>query len=245
MNRLMYTILGLCCTGPGVWAQDAAKPAGPNEALEILKKVDDAAKKAGGAQYDVVFKGVGDAESKVPTIEGKAVLSGWENDAVKKFRFDVKVKRPGSSEVTELSAGGDGKEYWLLDHTKKIAYQDVDPAVLGRMGSTAQNAALVAEFTHPTPFSDEINGKKQELLGSEKVGEEDCYKIRVEYAREGLEATWCFSKKDFLPRSRQDKQGTRETVRQITNLVIGPKLDEETFKFKLPEGYTQSDDFAP
>ena len=40
-----------------------------------------------------------------------------------------------------------------------------------------------------------------ELKGSKKISGEDCYEIHVVYASENApEATWYFSKKDFLPR---------------------------------------------
>jgi outer membrane lipoprotein-sorting protein len=107
------------------------------------------------------------------------------------------------------------------------------------------------EFIHPTPFNDEINGRSRELKGSEKVDGEDCYIIHVVYAAEQApQAIWSFSKKDFLPRRRidiyalpdgQEGRGTKT----ITNLVVDPKVDEEVFKLKLPEGYTKTDDFAP
>jgi len=247
MKRLMYVILGLCCVSPVAWAQEAEKTAESSEAVEILKKVDAAAKKVNAAKYDVTYKGTGEADSKTPAVEGKAVLAGWSKNTVEKFRIDVTMKRPGSSEATELSAGSDGEDYWLIDHTAKTAYEDIDPAVLGRVGGTAMRAALVAEFVHSEPFSDEINGKKQELLGSEKIGDEDCYKIKVVYASGAQEAIWHFAKKDFLPRARLDSRQGQEggSQRTITNLVVDPKLDEELFKFKLPEGYKKSDDFAP
>ena len=112
---------------------------------------------------------------------------------------------------------------------------------------------MMIEFVHATPFNDEINGRSQELKGSVKIGDEDCYEIHVVYAADRApQATWAFSKKDFLPRRRIDafpaalaggQAGT--TIKTITNLVVEPKLDEDAFKLKLPEGYTKTDDFAP
>jgi hypothetical protein len=138
----------------------------------------------------------------------------------------------------------------LIDHAKKTAYVDIDPAVLGSAGRLLGTFTTV-EFVHPSPFSDEINGKKAELKGSRTVGGEDCYEIHVVYANEAQQATWCFSKKDFLPRCRIDRfdrgEGQEPTVREksITQLVVDPKFDKDPFKFELPEGYTQVDDFAP
>ena len=44
-----------------------------------------------------------------------------------------------------------------------------------------------------------------------------------------------FRDTDLLGRLRADT---------ITNLVIDPKIDENTFKLKVPEGYEKTDDFA-
>lgn len=246
MQRVIGLFVGACLAASVVLAQDA-KPTESNEAVEILKKVDAAAKKVKSAAYKIVYKGVGDAAAQMASTEGTAVISGWANGAPKKFRVDVKIKRSGSSEETRVVAGGDGDNYWVIDYANKIAYEDIDPAVLGRLGGSARNAALVQEFVHGSPFSDEINGDKQELLGSAVIGGEDCYKIRVVYASGTQQAIWHFSKKDFLPRQRLDGRVGTEGGRQrtITNLVIDSKLDDEMFRLKLPEGFTKSDDFAP
>jgi outer membrane lipoprotein-sorting protein len=110
---------------------------------------------------------------------------------------------------------------------------------------------MMIEFLHETPFSDEINGKKQELKGSKKINGEDCYEVHVVYAAEQApEAIWFFSKKDFLPRCRMDVGKTPDgrkyvQTKTLSNVVVDPKLDDKTFKLKLPDGYTKTDDFAP
>ena len=136
--------------------------------------------------------------------------------------------------------------FYVVDHAAKKAYEDIDPQVIGSFGRTIQGAYMI-EFVHATPFEHEIQGAKKELRGSEVVGGEDCYKLYVEYAQQNAPAAlWSFSKKDFLPRRRIDTYPNGVSVQKtITNLKADPKLPDEAFTLKLPEGYTKTDDFAP
>lgn len=247
-RRVMMTLAASAMMVAGVWAQD--KPAGDmTDPVEILKKVDAAAKAVKAAKYKATYKGTGAAASQRPEVEGTVLMTGWANNFTQKFYIEAKVKRPESSDVKNVAVGCDGDEYYVIDHQSKKVYADIDRMVIGRTGQPAIGL-LTAEFLHPTPFSDEINAKKQELKGSEKVGDEDCYVVYVDYGNNVLESVWHFSKKDFLPRGRKNtfklpdgSEGGDERV--ITDLVVDPKLDDEAFKLKVPEGYTKIDDFAP
>jgi hypothetical protein len=248
MKRGIGILLGVCLASMGVYAQE--KPTTElTDPVEILKKVDAAAKAVKAVKYKATFKGLEESAAQLPEVEGTVVISGWTGGGPEKFLYDAKVKRPGSSEVRQITAGGDGEEFFVIDHANKTAYVDIDPAVLGRTGRTAA-ALLTAEFVHPTPFSDELNGQKQELKGSKTIGGEDCYEIHVVYAGAGGEALWHFSKKDFLPRARRDLLAApggqrRSQQRILMDVVVDPKFEKDPFKFKLPEGYTKTDDFAP
>lgn len=250
MKRAVSTLLALCLVPLAAYSQDKGKPTGElTDPLEILKKVDAAAKAVKAVKYKATFKGTGNTASRAPEVEGTVTFVGWAGGRPEKYRIDAKVKRPGSSDVTELTVGGDGDEFYVIDHKNKKAYVDIDPAVIGTMGRPAF-ALLTTEYVHPTPFTDEINGDKQELKGSKKIGGEDCYEVHVIYAGGRGKAVWHFSKKDFLPRARLDlfttpggEKGGRQRI--LTDVVVDPKLDKDVFKFKLPEGYTKTDDFAP
>ncbi len=248
MKRGIGILLGVCLASTGIYAQE--KPATDlTDPLEILKKVDAAAKAVKVVKYKATYKGLEAAAARSPEVEGTVVISGWTGGGPEKFLYEVKVKAPGSSEVRQITAGGDGEEFYVIDHANKTAYVDIDPAVLGRTGRPAATL-LTGEFLHPTPFTDEINGQKQELKGSKTIGGEDCYEVHVVYATGGAEALWHFSKKDFLPRARRDfftrPDGQRgSTQRILTDVVVDPKFEKDPFKFQLPEGYTKTDDFAP
>lgn len=228
------------------------EPAVPEltDALEILKRVDAATRAVHGVRYDATLFGTGALADRVPSMTGQVAFAGWDGSAPDKFYCHARGKRAGSDEPIEVTAGGNGDLFFVVDHPNRTAYEDIDPAVLGRTGGTAR-ALMMIEFVHDTPFSDEINGDTQELRGSKMIGDEDCYEVRVVYAGGRGEAIWHFSKRDFLPRGRldivRDPSGEQVGAQQrfVTSLVVDPDLEESLFKLQLPEGFARSDDFAP
>jgi outer membrane lipoprotein-sorting protein len=227
----------------------AKKSADLTDPIEILKKADAACKAVDFIQYTASVSGEGAAKSLVPNASGTVVLKDWGKSGPAQYRFEAKIERPGSSDVTEITVGSDGKSYFLINTKEKKVYEDIDQAVVGTAGRSV-GLLTMAEYVHPEPFSDEIKGTRQELKGSTKVGDEDCYEIHVTYAEAGQEATWFFSKKDFLPR-RVDRfrkmptgeKGSSQLI--VTKLTVDPKIDKDPFKLIVPEGFTKIDDFAP
>ena len=224
------------------WAQD--KKIATDETTKILVKVDAAAKAVKGVKYDVVAKAAGGGQAI--DLKGTYIIVGADGTMPKKFLADLEVTAPGSAGSRKYTGGSDGDTYYVIDHAEKKAYVDIDPAVLGTQFRGAYRQGLMIEFVYATPFTDEINAESKTMKGTKTVGGVECYEIAISYAAAGApKATWCFSKKDFLPRKRVDTSARGVTEKTITNLVVDPKIDDATFKLKLPEGYTQVDDFAP
>jgi len=241
-------MLGLC--GTAAAAQDTAKKSADlTDPVEILKKADAACKAVNFVQYTASVEGSGVMESRVGKSSGTVTLKGRGAGGAAQYRYEVKLEKPGSNDVNDVTVGSDGKTYFLIDAKAKKVYEGIDPAVVGTAGRAVQGLNM-GEYLHPEPFSDEINGKKQELKGTTKVGDEDCYEVNVEYGQAGMEATWFFSKKDFLPR-RVDRRVQAPTGVKggtqliVTKLTVDPKLDKDPFKLVVPEGFTKTDGFAP
>ena len=237
-------------TEPKAEQTDTAKSADTEKAVEILRKVDAACKAIHSVKYDTEFKLTGADAAQLGMFKASVIASGWAHGEPEKYYIDAEFQEPGSTETRKVTLGTDGDMYFAIDHQTKTAHEDIDPAVMGRMRQVF-GLAMVIEYLHDTPFNDEINARSQELVDDKDIGGEDCYGVRVVYQREGsFNTTWYVSKKDFLPRSRVDS-ATRPDgaqvgrVRTMTNVVADPKLDEDTFKLKLPEGYTKTDEFAP
>jgi hypothetical protein len=233
-----------------VLVEAGEEKSGPlTDPIEILKKADAACKSIGSVQYDFVFEGLGDARAKLGKIEGSMTLSGYMYGGPEKSLIDVTATKPDSSESCHITGGSDGEVHYLINHKAKKAHTDIDSKVVGKYKHTL-HAGVMIEFLVDEPYRDEIKGKAQKLTGSKVINGEDCYEVFVVYATKKKQvATWYFSKKDFLPRGRVDEWDVGEgrtfsQQKMIANLVVEPKLDEDAFKPKLPEGYTTTDEFA-
>lgn len=249
LKAAIYAWLALALVGSVAAEQSPAESSRSDEALEIVKKVDAAIKKIDSVRLEARATPTGSVEAFLPASEGTAVLIGWNGSTAEKFYSHVTTKRQGTGETLELTGGGDGETYFIIDHGAKQAYEDMDPLVLGS-GRNPLAAVGMIEFVHDRPFDDEINADKLELLGEEKVGQEDCYKVHVVYSGGQGESLWFFSKSDYLPRRRVRKfdipqQGEGALEITITKLELDPQVEPEMFKLQLPEGYEQIDDFYP
>lgn len=250
MKRVFALVLGIPLVSATVYAADEKKPGELTDPLEIVKKVDAATKAVMSVKYDVVWEGLEGAAATTQRVEASVIASGLVGASPEKYFIDAKITYPGAQEPLRVTCGTDNDMFFMVHHHTKTAYEDIDPAVMGPAARIFQKALMI-EYIHPTPFSDEINGRSRDLRGSKTIDGEECYEIHVVYAVERApQATWYFSKKDFLPRGRIDIVARPSTPRQvwqkmISNLVVNPKLDENIFKLKLPEGYKKTDDFAP
>ncbi len=249
MKRIIiFPICVLALALPAL-AETGTETATNPDPIEILKKVDAAAKAVNGVWFKAAVKVSGIATSRMSDAEGEVVMIGWNGNIPEKFYSRVKTTQPGSEEPMELEGGGDGDSFFLVDHAAKKGYEDMDPGVMGSSGNALRALSMI-EFVHATPFSDEINADKAEIVGSETVGGVECYQIHVVYAGGQGESTWSFSKEDYLPRRRvrhftipDQGEGTIEIT--VTDLQVDPKVEPARFKMKLPAGYEKIDDFAP
>lgn len=248
MKRAIGWMLGLTIAastalGQGAVSGDLTDP------VEILKKVDAAAKALKGVKYEVSSEGTGALKERAGSVKATFIGVGRGEGGTDKYVCKAEIKKSGSEEITKIEAGSDGKTFYLIDHKNKKVHQDIDPSVIGMFGQQ-MIGFLMAEYLHPTPFTDEINGERHELKAETKIEGEDCYQVHVKYKGMDREATWFFSKKDFLPRARRDffKSRTGEEAGQIktvAKLVADPKVTDDDFKVTVPEGYTKTDEFAP
>jgi outer membrane lipoprotein-sorting protein len=229
-------------------AQKEDIPKRDPKAVEILKQVDETTKKVKAVRYFGEISVTGTATRRGANMEGTVIFSGIDDRTPEKFL--IKAKMTGSAGAKDFIIGGNGDSFFFVDPERKTVYEDLDLGVIGPRGNRAMGLAMI-EFTYPTPFSDEINGKSVELKGEEKIGDEDCHRIHIVYNQAGQAATWWFSKKDHLPRAVERVFATPDAVQgttllKISKLETDPKIDDSIFETILPEGYTKNtDDFAP
>lgn len=245
MNKALVGLLIVLFVAVCMAADEPAPTRSP-QALEILQKVDQTIKAVSAVRYKVKSTPTGVATNFVAPGEGSVVLVGWNGQMPEKFLIQAKGQREGKP--VDVTGGGDGEGFYLIDHAGKKAYQDIDPAVMGSSRSTLFVLAMF-EFVHDAPFDDELKADTVELVGTADVAGVECNEIRVVYAGGQGETHWFFAKSDSLPRRRVQKftspQGEGAIERTIVDLEVDPQLPEGLFAFKLPEGYQKIDDFAP
>jgi outer membrane lipoprotein-sorting protein len=256
MKRMIGLWLTLALLVPFAYAQQAEEKttSQPADPVEILKKTDAACKALKTVTYEVSLEGTGEFKARAGRVQAKVIAArlNAKADALglgQKFVVDARLTLPGASEPQHLTIGSDGEKFYVVRHDAKKVHEDVDPAVLGQSGRGVLGA-MMFEYLHPAPYDDELKGKKRELLGSKVIEGVDCYEIHVVYASEAQAATWYVSKKDYVPMRRIDEialpDGKKGTVEKtVSKLEIDPKLDENAFKLKVPEGYTKTDEPAP
>ena len=228
------------------------KPIGKmTDPLEILKIVDAESKAVNAVKYDVDLKGDGALESQVGTLKATVISDGFMDGFPERLIVNGEVQLPDSDKVQKFTGGSDGNEYFIIDHNNRSAKVDLE--VRGISGPLARYVlgGVIREYHHDEPFKEEIECEKKTLKGIKKINGEDCYEVHLTFPSErSYEVTWFFSVKDFLPRGRFDyyvlqngKKGG--VIKLVSNLVVEPKLAPDTFKFKLPKGYTKKDDSTP
>jgi hypothetical protein len=246
------TILPLCvlCLALPASADTEADEAPANEAIEILRQADAAIKAVHSVRYKASIEATGVAANFAPSGRGEGFMAGWNGAGPEKFYARIETMPAGDDEAPAVfEGGGDGESYYYIDHGTKKAYEDMDPMVMGTNGQVLQGLGM-AEYVRPAPFDDELGAEVVELQGTEKVGDEECYKIHVVYGRGRGESTWFFSKQDHLPRGRIQhftipNQGEGSIAVKLSMVEVGAEADAGMFRLQLPEGYEQIDDFAP
>lgn len=231
-----------------VLAEDPPKKDGPTaEAMEFAKKTADALVAAKTVTYKATYTPAGWIAKEVPSVEGTATVGDQSKQKVDVFVVNVKIRKDGSEEVTELSAGSDGNEYFMIDPKSKTCYKDMDPAVLGANTRNVQRIVL-RDFGLPEPLSGVMKGGEIELRGEVKVGNEDCRELYMK-SRDTGTAIWAVSKKDYLPRKVtriiKNDQGEATIELLISDLVVNPQFIRNPFEMICPEGFKKTDEFAP
>lgn len=208
---------------------------------KILQSADKACKKVKTVQFEAAAWWV-DPKSGMPKPigEGTAVLSGWRKGSPHKYRVRGTFRLPGSKDEHEISAGTDGKVYYLLDWKTKKAYTGKSPAIFGNQ--PLHYSMFMNAFVENRPFKNDLRGVDHRFVRRTNVGDEECYEISVTYRDLKQGSRWFFSTEDHLPR-RVDIQmlnGGRvgsSAGMEVTSVVIDPTLEKDVFAFKLPDGF--------
>lgn len=225
-------------------AQENRPTARDPRAVEIIKKADTAAKKCTLVTYEARTTGEGWVTSLYGSVSGNAVIEGWQDDAIERFRFNIDVLPAGETKTIKLSVGRDGRQYYLINHDAKTVETGPDVSVFGNYVRSSRLIAM-REFVHPTPFADELKAVALTLKDeTTDIDGQPCHIVVVQYSESSSQATWYFSTKDSLPR-RVDRRipnpsgGKPATVSlRIERLIVNPSFVADPFALRIPSGYT-------
>lgn len=250
MNKTTLTMISTACLALAMPATVIAGESAALDAAGVMRNTEAAIKQLKAVEYRFEQRNHGETLETLPRMEGRVVLAGaTKNMFVEKFHLDTKIRKPGESEPTRLRAGADGNIVYLFDDKQKKVYADIDPAVLGSQSFTIMET-VIGNFLAADPFEYEKKAEKIELKEVTKVGDEECYPIRFKFGGGKYEFAWFVSKRDWLPRRidwlfQGPDGGTVGASTILTELRTNPKFETDPFQLKVPEGYTQTDDFAP
>lgn len=228
------------------------------DARRILRRADAATRAVKAFSYTAECHGEGDLADRLPRVKGSLIgqhrpkspldkLFGGGNRIEDRhgyfkhyLRFRGKIFLPDSAAGKPFDIAIDSKRVVSIDRDRRLMTHSPFPAgeELIRPGSQL----FMLEYLHPTPFSDEIHGRKATHLGVQTIGGVECDVIHVIYQNDS-EARWYFGREDALPR-RLDRIDTRPnvngmTVLTITDLDIDPAFRVDTFHPSLPKGYEE------
>lgn len=218
---------------------------------EILLHADQATKALRAVSYKSEFYGAGDLADQLSRVTGtvkterrkSSLLGRITGDSPKLMLFiDAVERKPGADKTSSIKVATDGARVYRIDAERQCFTVGNVPGAEGLLGPV--NRLLMLEYLHPTPFSDELNGKSAKYEGRKKIGGVDCYVVYVIYAN-GYESRWYFGTEDFLPR-RVDRIGLKDrpdgklkgdTVLVVTDLDTSPTLSRDDFKLECPKGF--------
>ena len=226
-----------------------------SEGHKLLKKSKSALAKVKVVSYRGAFKGTGWVETLVPQVNGSVLMghpSKWDEP---RYRAQVTFTTSGSTDPIEMTAGCNGDEYFLVDTKTKKVHVDMDSAVLGSGARNVQRVLFDA-LVSDEPFGDDLDAKTIEMRGTEDVGGVECHRVFVE--GKGVPGDpmieWLIGTKDSIPRGlrriynhRKDPENGEKGITEllIANLKVNPRTGKNPFDPTIPEGFTQTDEFAP
>ncbi len=252
----MRSAIGLCCFATltaGVCAQqDAPESQTTGEqnrsprAIEILRRVDEACRNVKAISYRGKYTATGAPANQSPAGSYRTVQRGeWDSPSFQHWT-EFTYSLPNSEESRHVTIGSDGHIFYMIDPATKTVYEDIVPHVLGQPYQLLRRMWM-REFVFPRPFGDELNATVIRFDGTTVVGDEECYRIYVDYSGNPERSTWFFSTSDYLPR-RVDRDlphmgGASQVV--VYDVVVDPGIDETLFKSQAPDGFSRTDEFAP
>lgn len=224
----------------------AEEPAKPNP-REILAKADEAASKLKSVSYEGSLIGEGAAAERVPKVEGKIIAQRGATVNRPRVRIDGTFAPSASAKGDPVHFATDGLTASRIeDATKKFTTGKASDAV-----SPELNSLLPPKYIVDSPYRQDLTITNIAYVGSDTVDGVECDVVNVTYnPAAGMGITYWFGKQDHLMRKLEnaisvrqpgDPAATKGKIIFIArNLDAQPKIDDNTFKLKAPDGYASA-----
>lgn len=230
--QMVRALLALGVTVGGALATRAEEP----DALAILKAVNQQTRAVTSVRYDFRYWGEGTEKLRVVPVAGTVVthVEGRGRPPL----FLIEVQSTSEQSPLHQTIAYDGDTSVRIDWTRQSVDQSSVRYRSQRTQPDRQRGWTMDEFTHPTPFDDEINAQHTQYEGRAVVGGVDCHVITVTYSVETARpARWYFGVEDNLPH-RVDRltneQGLSAMVTELSNIVTTPITDRRVFTVEIP-----------
>lgn len=206
------------------------------DVMKILKDVDATTKNVKAVSYKAEAWVQDPAGKRMRPIKAAVKLQARERSEEPPM-FAVEGEANDGDEAMKFQAVYNGKDLMIVDsEIKKVKIMKMDEA---EQETGPFQMVWMREFTHPTPFTDEINADKQTYEGKKSINGVECHVILVKYKGMPQEARWFFGVEDKLPhrveRMMEGRPGAQ--VMELADVKTVDSFDEKTFAVKAPEGY--------
>lgn len=248
--RALVCIVVVIATSLAVLAQQTQ----PSESKEtaLLSQVDAVTKAVKVVRYHAVAEQAGPFQPLWRDLEGDVILCTPKNPPVPgKMRIDCTYRELGYEKPRRLSAGYDGKKFYVVNYAEKKVYLGDTPRVFGPQAGSIAGSLMMREFVVPEPFADEINAEESSLKAETRVGHEMCVQVHVRYSAEPRqESTWYFSRSDHLPRRVDRLTPTLEGDTSVRTLILtkveaDPEIDDADLMPGAAESFEKIEGTSP
>lgn len=227
-----------------MWLVAAAAARADEPAIDVialLHEVDAATRAVQCVSYTAESFGIGAMRNRLTPLRADMIVQQLPEEVYPQIRAAIvgPVDRRSGADDRSLLVS-DGRKVTHVFETEQLYVTGVLPEA-GQLLDALRERLLMAEFLHPSPFSDELEGDHLVYEGVRDVGGVDCHVVLVTYARSRARARWYFGVEDRLPH-RVDRifnrgGGFAGRALQLTDLRVLPLAPPETFAIEPPAGY--------
>ena len=229
------------------WSASSAMGQEP-DLKEIIRKVDQTTKAVKAVTYKVAVWVEGPTSTPQPKIQAEIKAKQGPTGKSPMLWIEGVMTNPASNQKNEFHAVLNEKQAAVFNEEKKLCLVGDLPDALDLV-SEPLKTVVMAEFLHPTPFTDELKADSRTYQGKKIIAGIECHVIDVIYAGGDVQSRWYLGVKDNLPH-RVDRyypmsKGKLFRVLELSDLKVHSDLDDALFAINVPEDYQKREYVRP